>query len=687
MKFRILWLTLLLAFVLSACSGQPAAVTPTPTATEKAGFTLAQPTPTVDTEFCPVAEPVEVEAQPVVQTVLLHGSFEFSNEIIVKYYVEHAVALVDLYGFVQRDKEWEIPVSAQTLGFLDLDPVKKTGTFKLHLPARPAGQQVDVNPDGNPETGLQVFSLGYFPNLTGGPYAEGDDPSTGWLSYLASTRNDQENEAEVIGGKIVIWSPDGEQFFPSGFGPDGLLFTADDPVMPVPQGYSVVDLDQQPFQLIRDEEVELTLYEPDDAAIKDFSNLSYSEAFERMFEIARKEYAFNGIEGKEPNWDELYAAIKPRVTQAEQGKDADAYFHALRDFTRAFNDGHVGLNGGKIADKIIGAEIGGGYGFAIRELDDGRVITTFLLQGGPAAQAGIQLGAEIRAYNGQPIREAIGQVVPATAPHSTDFSLRFQQARFLLRAPVGTKASITFANREQAPQTVDLTAVQESQSLAASSNVRGYDPNALPVEYVVATDRIGYVRLNSNYDDLNLIIRLFQRALETFERNKLDILIIDMRQNSGGAPLGLAGYLTDQEITLGQLQYYSDKTGKFEAKRPPDTVKPNQSQFRFSKMFLLVDQGCASACELEAYAFSKVPGMVVVGQYPTAGVEAEVARGQFKLPEEMTLQIPTGRFVLPDGSIFLEGVGVQPTERISITEDIVLLDNDPVIIRVLQLAR
>ena len=87
-------------------------------------------------------------------------------------------------------------------------------------------------------------------------------------------------------------------------------------------------------------------------------------------------------------------------------------------------------------------------------------------------------------------------------------------------------------------------------------------------------------------------------------------------------------------------------------------------------MFLLVDQACASACEIESYGFSQVPGMVVVGQYPTSGIEAEVSRGQFLLPEGMSLQMPTGRFVLPDGSIFLEGKGVQPTERVPIDEEI-----------------
>jgi hypothetical protein len=94
---------------------------------------------------------------------------------------------------------------------------------------------------------------------------------------------------------------------------------------------------------------------------------------------------------------------------------------------------------------------------------------------------------------------------------------------------------------------------------------------------------------------------------------------------------------------------------------------------------LLVGPACFSACELEAYGVSQVPGMVVVGQYPTGGVEAEVARGQFKLPEGFSLQIPTGRFTLPDGSIFLEGKGVPPALRVPVDEQTALSNDDVVL--------
>ena len=96
-------------------------------------------------------------------------------------------------------------------------------------------------------------------------------------------------------------------------------------------------------------------------------------------------------------------------------------------------------------------------------------------------------------------------------------------------------------------------------------------------------------------------------------------------------------------------------------------------------LLVKVDQACASACELEAYGFSQVPGMVVMGQFPTGGVEAERARGEFLLPEGMKFIVPTGRFTLPDGSIFLEGKGVQPAVKIPVDEESVLSGRDVVL--------
>jgi len=101
--------------------------------------------------------------------VLITGGFEYTNDFVVEtYYVAHAVGLLDMTGFVLRDKEWELPVESQVLGYMDLDAENDSATYRLSLPAVPAGEFNDVDNDNKEEKGLQIFTVAYNPNLTGG---------------------------------------------------------------------------------------------------------------------------------------------------------------------------------------------------------------------------------------------------------------------------------------------------------------------------------------------------------------------------------------------------------------------------------------------------------------------------------------------------------------------------------------
>jgi C-terminal processing protease CtpA/Prc len=661
--------TLLLALALAACSGPVP-----PTATQLA------PQPTVAPVDTTAPTPTAGAAPTGDGPVSVSGTFTYTNDIITTYYVEHAVAMLDMYGFVTRDRDWLLPVGSQALGYLKLDEEKKEGQFQLQLPARPAGESSDVNHDGSAAENVQVFVVGYSPNLTGGPFSEGDDASRGWPSYLASVKTDSENNDEVTGGKLVVWAEGAGQTFPSSFGADGLLFTADDPLGSLPAGYSIVDLDQAPFDISQEAQAQLTLYEPQDAAVKDYSSLSYTQAFEQLFNKVSSEWAFNDVPAKQVDWRSVHEAIAPRVAAAETAADPLAFFQAIQDFAGQIPDGHTGVGGGELANQEFVAHSSSGYGFAIRELDDGRVIAVYVAAGGPAAAAGLTVGAEVTRFNEESISQAIDKVVPYGQSFSLPASRRYEQMRYLLRAPMGTEATVTFANPGQAEQTVTLAAVNERASFDATSIYQGYDRNALPVEAEILASGVGYIKIDSNLDDLQLILRLFERALEMFDDNQVPGVIIDLRQNPGGAPLGLAGFFSEEEITLGQLEYYSDQSGEFEPEGEPDIIRPNEHQYRFDKLAVLVGPACASACEIEAYGFSQLPGAIVVGFYPTAGVEAEVARGQFKLPEGIEFQTPTGRFVNPDGSLFLEGQGVPPTVRVPLTAN-TLLSKDDVVLR------
>lgn len=609
------------------------------------------------------------------------GTMDFTNSYISYLFEEHMVALVDMYGFVIRDEEWEIPIASQTLGFMDMDEENQHAEYVLQLPESPTGQFVDVDNDGETDTGVQVFAVSYWPNVYGGPYSEGDDRSRGWAAGFSSNKTDPERDDEVNGGKLIVWAPDAKQSFPTGYGEDNLLFTADDPVASIPAGWMIVDLDQTPFAFTWEAVATLDLYEPSDYAVKDYSGDSYTEAFDQLLDFLRMNYAFNGIEGKQPDYDALVTDLRPRVEAAEAAGDAEAFYLAMRDLTWAFSDGHVGLAGGDIQNALFSDETAGGYGFAIWLLDDGRYVVIYLTPGGPAQAAGIEIGAEITEFNGVPVADAVAAIRPWSLPQSTEWQVRFQQARYLLRTVPGTEATVTFVNPDAQPQTITLEAAPdpERESFSRTSIYYGAPVNLLPVEFRILDSDVGYVAVYSEADDIQLTIKLFERALQTFTAYEVPGIIIDMRYNGGGTPLGLAGFLTDQEIPLGQSYYYNENTEQFEAEGTVDKIIANINQYRFDKVVVLVGPACASACEEESYGFSKVPGAQVVGMFPTSSMFGEVSRGQFILPEGFSAQFPTGRYLLPDGSLFLEGTGVQPTLWVPATLETVTAPGDVVL--------
>jgi hypothetical protein len=118
---------------------------------------------------------------------------------------------------------------------------------------------------------------------------------------------------------------------------------------------------------------------------------------------------------------------------------------------------------------------------------------------------------------------------------------------------------------------------------------------------------------------------------------------------------------------------------QFEKKGVPGRILPNIEQYRFDKMVLLVGPNCASACEDEAYSFSQVPGMNVVGMYPTSGTMADVGDGQIDLPDGISMQIPTERMILDDGSLFLQGQGVQPDLRVPVSLETAISAEDEIL--------
>lgn len=613
--------------------------------------------------------------------VAVSGVVTYTNAFFTLGVAAPMVILEDQAGFVDRNEGFILPKESQTLGQITSDFYTSPFSYTIALPIEPQASLRDVDNDEGEDTGVMVYAIAYWTNTFGDPFLEERDlAGGGWSTAYASTRvsDDVSTRREIIGGKFLVYAPDDQQGFPTGFGADGLLFTEDDPTSGLPQGYTVVDMDTDPFTFDRSREPVIDLIEPEGTALDDFSSMSYSEAFDAMIEKMSKEYAFTEYKGID--WEAKSAEFRPRFVEAEEAQDVRAYLTALRDFAWSIPDGHV--SGPNLGDEFSLAT-GGGLGIAVRELDDGRVLVNFLLEGSPAAEAGIEEKTEILAINGEPISEAISNTVAWSAPFSTEHSKHLQQLRYVTRFPVGTKVELTFKNPgDTEEETVELEAVPERESFSFSSFNVGRTGFEQPVEYELLDEGYGYAKIYSFADNDLLSVQLWERMIRTLNAAQVPGLIIDMRQNGGGSGFladQMAAYFFDESLELGNAGQYDEETGDFFFdERTIDRFYLPAEDLRYhGKLALLIGPNCNSACEFFSYDMTLQDRAAVVGQYPTAGLGGSVQ--QFRMPEGEMFQFTVGRAVDMNGEIHIEGKGVPPTVKVPVDEETLFGDGDPIL--------
>jgi carboxyl-terminal processing protease len=163
--------------------------------------------------------------------------------------------------------------------------------------------------------------------------------------------------------------------------------------------------------------------------------------------------------------------------------------------------------------------------------------------------------------------------------------------------------------------------------------------------------------------------RLWDRYLQSLIDEEIPGLILDLRQNSGGSGAmaqNYAGFFFEEEFELFNGLYYNEISGEFEAGEKPSRVRP-APMFYPGPVAVLVGPECVSACEGFAYAMQHDGRAIIVGHFPSAGAYGEVNQGQYQLPDDQTMQFPTGRFETLDGELAIEGVGVLPDITVPVT--------------------
>lgn len=641
------------------------------------GLVLASVVMAQDTKEMPrPAEIVNDEGGPV----SVSGEVAYTSPYFTLGVAEPLVILEDQAGFVDRNEHYLMPIASQTIGQITDDFFTSPFRYSIALPIEPQGGYRDVDNDDEAEQGVQIFAMAYWENTFGDPFLEERDlGGGGWSTAYASTRisEEAETEREIIGGTFLVYAPDDQQGFPSGFGEDGLLFSGDESIVTLPQGYTLVNLDTDPFTFDRSRTPVVDLIEPEGTALVDYSELSYAAAFNSLVDLLTKEYAFTEYKGID--WEAKRAEFLPHFEAADEDEETREYLRALRDFAWSIPDGHVS---GPFIREDFQQAVAGGLGIALRETDEGQVIVNFVTEGSPAAELGITLGMEIVAIDGTPIAQVIDDAVAFSAPFSTEHFKHLQQMRYAVRFPVTTKVDLTWIDGEGEKVTETIEVVSEFESFNFSSFNQGRTGFELPLEYRLLEEGghdYGYVKIYSFSDNSLLTVQLWERMIRTLNRNGVPGLIIDMRQNGGGSGFladQMAAYFFDEPLILGNTGYYDEDRGEFYFNpQGVDRYYLPAEDLRYKgEVAVIVGPNCNSACEFFSYDLTLDDRATVVGHYPTAGLGGSIKT--IKMPAAEFFTFTAGRGVDANGDIHIEGKGVPPTLRVPLTAETLLAEED-----------
>lgn len=442
-----------------------------------------------------------------------------------------------------------------------------------------------------------------------------------------------------------------------------------------------------------------TVSQASDAQQSDLSALSWVDAFNRLHARMAREYAFTDWKGI--NWQGLHEKYLAKMQAAQATSDFAAYYVALRGYLQQIPDGHVGVNNLREIDDQY---IGGGFGLATAQIDDGRIIITWVDEEGPAWASGLRAGAELVEWNGQPAARAVAAVstVFASNPATTEY-LESRKPHYLVRAPIGQTVSLTFLNQgSPEPQSASLTAYDDGRKSLTKSYpdavisdklrdlIQEVDsPDPIPeamIEKKTLSGNISYIRIWGELDaDLQLTgqapstLELWRQALREVIASQSTGLIVDLRNNVGGLDdmaADILGSFWPQTALYEYQNVYNPATGQREI-APVEardgasalTIEPAPQVYE-GRVIALINPKCISSGEGIANGIRNLQYGDTLGFYGTNG-SFGLSGPAAAMPGGLTVRWPSGQSLDMDQEIQLdsrEGIGgVSPSIRISMS--------------------
>lgn len=211
---------------------------------------------------------------------------------------------------------------------------------------------------------------------------------------------------------------------------------------------------------------------------------------------------------------------------------------------------------------------------------------------------------------------------------------------------------------------IELTRNNESINVVVTKQTL-YVPNVESSFIVEKNKNIGYISIEKFTDT---IYEQFNKELTKLELNNLDALIIDLRNNTGGYLSG-ATKIAELFLEKGKIIY------TLENKLSKDTTRDSTEEKREYKVYILVNNGSASASEILAGALKHSYGATLIG---TRTYGKGKVQKTSNLSDGTMYKYTSAKWLMPNGEC-IDEIGIYPDLNVELSEEYSsnpILEND-----------
>ena len=320
---------------------------------------------------------------------------------------------------------------------------------------------------------------------------------------------------------------------------------------------------------------------------------------------------------------QVYQTIRNYFYQPERLDDQKALYGALKGLVQELDDPYSEFfdpDDLKNFESSLEGEFSGvGIEISIKD----KVLTVIApLSGTPAEAAGVQAGDKILKIDGE----------------STE-GITLSEAAMKIRGEIGTTVTLSVLHKDGTEE--DIPIVRDKITVVSLTSK------------LVDDGRIGYIHL-SRFD--SKVTLELDKALNSFDLDKLDGIILDMRNNAGGllsAAISVSSRFVDKGVIVSTMSRISgDQNYYSSGNRIPDLP-----------LAILINGGTASAAEITAGAIHDHNMGILIGEQSFG---KGVIQQLFNYGDGSALKLTIGEYRTPNGSV-VQGVGLTPD--IAVEED------------------